>query len=114
MGRQEIDQEKMNKICATHGWPTVPFPAYVSVHAVINGTAGEHKVKGMVESVVRDYPRSFTGTLVDDKVTTFAKFRLDVPIPGIKRGNDVEVIWANFEEVEHIGPIDLMVEGMPL
>ena len=114
MGREEIMQEMMDKICAMHGWPTVPFPAYVAVHAIVDGAVGVHKVKGMVEQVVRDYPRDGNGALMSDKVTTFAKFRLDIPLPGVKRGKEIEVIWPGAEDVEPIGPLDLMVEGISI
>jgi hypothetical protein len=109
MNYGEGDQDVMDKICANEGWPTVPFPAYVRVHAIVDGTLGAHMIRGIAESVFRDYPRDLSGA-PGPSVCTFAKIRLEEPVQGIKRGQMIEVIRAPYTDVEPIGPLDLMIE----
>lgn len=115
MGREEIEQEKMDRICESHDWPQVPFDAYVTVRAVVDGTAGLNKIRGTVQSVFRDWPRDGFGGIMGDTIDTFAKVRLDVPLPGVKRGRMIETLnMVHHSSIEPIGPLDLMIEGISI
>lgn len=113
MGREEIEREKMLKICQAHGWPEVPFDAYVSVHTITDGNVGVNKLRCTVESVCRDYVKDEHG-YVAGPLDTFAKVRLAAPIPGAKYGKLIETVRVHHEAVEPIGPLDLMIEGISI